>query len=214
MRTAPPTLYARTPRGDIAYQTVGSGPVDLLVLTGIGSTIAHLWGYAPIAAMYERIARFCRLIVFDRRGTGISDPLPTNVPPTWEDWADDILAVLDSLGITQAALLAERDAGMCALMFAASHPERVRALILGNNGSRLREAPGYAGMSDQRAEQFLQSVEENWGSERQVHLFVPSQAGNADFAQWLARAVASVIDGEGPGRRLGADFSRGRSAHA
>ncbi len=101
---APPILYAHTPRGDIAYQTVGNAPVDLLIVSGIGVSINLLWDFAPLAEALERISRFSRLILFDRRGTGISDPLPTDSPPTWEDWIEDIGAVLNNLGISATAL--------------------------------------------------------------------------------------------------------------
>ena len=184
MRTAPPILYARTPRGDIAYQTVGDGPLDLVMVNGMGVSISVLWDYAPFAAVLERLTRFSRLILFDRRGSGISDPLPGSTPPTFEDWVEDIRAVMDSAGIFRAALMGERDAGRATALFAAGYTQRVQALVQCNTTARIRAAPDYPiGFSDERVAELTRTFEEFWGTERMQTLFLPSQAGNPQFLQ-------------------------------
>lgn len=203
MHLPPAIMYVHTPRGDIAYQTVGSGSLNLLLLSPLSRAIETFWDYPPNASLYGRLARFCRIILFDRRGLGLSDPLPTNIAPTWEDWLDDILAVLDHLGVTQTALLAERDAGAAALMFAASHPQRVRALVVGNTSARGRAGPDYPfGESEERVEQFSRIWEESWGTERIVALTRPTHAGDPDYVRWVTRMQRTACSP----RRAAAEF--------
>lgn len=184
----PPIQYATTPRGDIAYCVVGEGPLDLLLVNPMSRSIANLWDYPANAALLERLARFCRLTVFDRRGSGISDPLPADLSPTWEDWLDDVLALLDHLGIANAALLAERDAAAAAMLFASSHPERVRALVLCNTSACFRVAPGYpCGENHERAERLSQQWEDSWGTARMVAATRPTLAADPAYVEWVTR---------------------------
>lgn len=189
MRTAPPILYARTPRGDIAYQVAGDGPVDLLYINGWGRSIEALWDYEPVAEPLRRLMRFSRLIIFDRRGTGVSSALPTSAPPSWEDWADDVISVLDHAGIaSKIALFAAIDACYAALLFSASHPQRVRALVLGHGAARYRVAPDYPfGLSDARIEQLARFFEDNWGTERIQSLANPSHVNDPGYLEWSGR---------------------------
>ena len=108
---APETRYASTALGDIAYQVVGEGPFDLLLVNPMSRCIDTLWDYDPAAEMLLRLARSCRLILFDRRGCGISDPLPADLPPTWEDWLDDMLAVLDAFRYARLNLVEHVEGG-------------------------------------------------------------------------------------------------------
>ena len=184
----PPIRYARTPHGDIAYRTCGEGPRELLLVNPMSRSIENLWDYPANAELLERLARSCRLIVFDRRGSGISDPLPVDLSPTWEDWLEDMLAVLDHLGIANAALLAERDAASAAMLFASSHPGRVRALLLGNTSACFRVAPGYpCGENHERAEHLSQQWEETWGSAGMVLATRPTLAGDPAYVDWVRR---------------------------
>lgn len=184
----PPICYARTPHGDIAYRTCGDGPRDLLLVNPMSRSIENLWDYPANAELLERLARFCRVTVFDRRGSGISDPLPVDLPPTWEDWLEDVLAVLDHVGIASAALLAERDAASAAMLFASSHPERVRALLLCNTSACFRVAPGYpCGENHERAERLSQQWEETWGSADMVRATRPTLADDPAYVDWVAR---------------------------
>ena len=199
----PPILYASTRHGDIAYRVMGEGPLDLVLISPMSRSIELLWDYPANAALLERLARSCRLVVFDRRGSGISDPLPANLSPTWEDWLDDILAVLDHVGIRDAALLAERDAAAAALVFASSHPERVRALVLCNTSARFRLARGYpCGADEERSEQLSQAWDQTWGTERMVASTRPTLADDPDYVRWVTRMQRVSYSP----RRPGAEF--------
>jgi pimeloyl-ACP methyl ester carboxylesterase len=120
----PETRYARLGEDGIAYQVVGEGPPDLVMTTGNYSHVDMVWEDPGIALFLRMLASFSRLIVFDRRGTGASDPLPPGAPPPWEAYAQDLTAVLDEVGSDQAALLAQLDASPMALFFAGTRPER------------------------------------------------------------------------------------------
>lgn len=184
----PPVQYAATPRGCIAYRVMGEGPLDLMLVNPMSRSIELLWDYPASAALLERLARFCRLIVFDRRGSGISDPLPADLAPTWEDWLEDMQTVLNHLQVGSVALLAERDAAAASLLFASSHPERVRALVLGNTSARFRVAPGYpCGESHERAEQLSAQWEATWGSAAMVLATRPTLATDPAYVEWVAR---------------------------
>lgn len=187
-RPLPPVEYVRTARGDIAYRVVGEGPANLLLVNPMSRSIETLWDYPANAAMLDKLTRGHRLIAFDRRGCGISDPLPSDVPPTWEDWLEDILIVLDHLGAHEVALLAERDAAAASLLFAGSHPDRVRALVLGNTSARFRAAPGYpCGESDERSDQLSAMWDSAWGTERMVSQTRELLVGDPDYVQWVMR---------------------------
>ena len=125
------------------YQVVGTGPRDLVYFYGLGSHIEHFWDNPVPAEFLTRLSAFSRLVFFDRRGNGASDGVDRNDIPTWEDWAEDLRAVLDVTESRQAAILASLDAGPTALLFAATHPHRVSALILVNTTSRYLAADDY-----------------------------------------------------------------------
>jgi pimeloyl-ACP methyl ester carboxylesterase len=200
---APVTRYASTALGDIAYQVVGDGPVDLLLVNPMSRCIDMLWDYDPSAEILQRLAGNCRLILFDRRGCGISDPLPADLPPTWEDWLDDMLAVLDDVGARDVVLLAERDAASAAMLFASSRPERVRALILCNTSARFRVAPGYpAGESYERAAELAAVWEQYWGTEKMIARTRPALAGDPAYVRWMTRMQRAAYSP----RRAGAEF--------
>ena len=135
------------------------------------------------------------LIVFDRRGTGASDPQPPGSLPPWESYAQDLTAVLDEVGSQQAALLAQLDASPMALFFAGTRPERTRALILANAAAKFLAADDYPiGVPPEVAEALLAQFDQLWGTEAMAAMFAPSRAGDQRFCRWLARfqrAVAS-----------------------
>ena len=140
-RRYPKTRYVSVGDADVAYQIVGDGPLDLVAFYGLGSHIELLWDWA--GPFFDKLTSFSRLVLFDRRGTGSSDPVPLNALPTWEQATEDLQAVLDAVGSEHAAVYAEADAGPIAVLFAATHPERVSALILGNTSARLVEDREY-----------------------------------------------------------------------
>lgn len=200
---APPTRYARTPRGDIAFKTLGDGPLDVVLVNPMSRCIEALWDYPGHAELLDKLAAFGRLTVFDRRGCGTSDPLPADLPPTWEDWQEDLLTVLDEVGVERAVVVAERDAAAATLLFASSHPERVRALVLCNTSARYRVAPGYPiGESYDRAEQLCQQWVTSWATERMVAMTRPTLAGDPDYVRWVMRMQRMSYTP----RRAGAEF--------
>jgi pimeloyl-ACP methyl ester carboxylesterase len=122
--------YAKSGDVHIAYRVVGEGPIDLLVVPGWVSHLEVSWEEPLIAHFAERLVSFSRLIVFDKRGTGLSDPVPLDRLPTLEQRMEDVHAVLDAMGSTKAALIGISEGGpMCAL-FAATYPERTSALVM------------------------------------------------------------------------------------
>src|SRR5437867_3020037 len=126
----PETKYAKSGDLHIAYQVVGDGPIDLMYVPGLLSHVDAAWGRAEVAAFYERLTSFSRLILFDKRGMGLSDPIPVTNPPTLEQRMDDVRAVLDAAGSERAALFGVSEGGPMSLLFAATYPERTSALIL------------------------------------------------------------------------------------
>src|SRR5579884_500848 len=129
MAPAPPTRFARSGEARIAFQVLGEGPPDVVYVGGPASHIDLMWEDSGYARSFERFASFSRLIRFDRRGTGLSDPVHEAV--TLDQQMDDLDAVLDAVGTQRVALVAAMEAGLCA-MYAASHPGRVSALVLAN----------------------------------------------------------------------------------
>src|SRR6266581_5597218 len=124
----PFTRYARSGDVNIAYQVVGEGPVDLVYVPGWISNVELAWELPDLAAGFERLASFSRLILFDKRGTGMSDPVPANELPTLEQRMDDVRAVMDAVGSARAAIFGASEGGNMSLLFAATYPERTIAL--------------------------------------------------------------------------------------
>jgi class 3 adenylate cyclase len=189
----PETSYARTGDVHIAYQVVGDGPIDLLWVPTWIWQIEHVWEDPTAASMLRRISLFSRLIMFDRRGLGLSDPRPGGGATTLEEEMDDIVAVMDAVGSKEAAVIAMLDAGAMACLFAATHPERTRALILFEAQPRMAWAPDYDWpMTREQRERFVESLRDDWGSGARV-LSVTAGA-DARFRQWagkLERLAAS-----------------------
>ena len=116
---------ARSGDVNIAYQAVGEGALDLVYVPGWTSNIEYMWTYPPFAHFLRRLAAFSRLILFDKRGTGLSDPVPLDRLPTLEQRMDDVRAVLDAVGSERAALFGHSEGGNMSMLFAATYPERV-----------------------------------------------------------------------------------------
>jgi pimeloyl-ACP methyl ester carboxylesterase len=124
----PVTRYAKSGDVHIAYQVGGDSPIDIVLIPGLFTHVEHQWEEPSFARFLSRLASFARLIVFDARGAGLSDQAP-ELPPM-EDQMDDVLAVLDETRSSSAAIIGLSQAGPMAMMFAASHPERTRAIVL------------------------------------------------------------------------------------
>jgi class 3 adenylate cyclase len=160
---APPIRYTRSGDLHIAYWEYGDGPIDLLwVPTWIWES-EQVWEEPYTAQMFERLGSFARVITFDRRGAGMSDPVPR--APTLEEQMDDVVAVMDAVGSENAAVLAMLEACAMASLFAATHPERTRALVLWEGMARMSRAPGYDWpLSREDRDGLADGVRENWGS--------------------------------------------------
>ena len=126
--STPPTKYVKSGDASIAYQVVGDGPIDLVVVLGFATHLELQWESPPFAGFFERLGSFSRLIIFDKRGTGLSDPV-TEVP-TLEQRVDDVRAVMNAAGSERAALFGVSEGGPMSVLFAATHPDRVSALVL------------------------------------------------------------------------------------
>jgi pimeloyl-ACP methyl ester carboxylesterase len=191
--SSPPTRYARSGDVSIAYQVVGDGPVDLVLVQGFATHLEIQWESPLFQHFFERIASFARLIIFDKRGTGLSDPVPS--VPTLEQRVDDVRAVMDAAGCERAALFGISEGGPMSVLFAATHPERAAALILYGAMARTTEAPDYPWASP--VESLRESVQEllapYWGvdSDALVELFSPSLVGGPGVAEFNARMERS-----------------------
>jgi pimeloyl-ACP methyl ester carboxylesterase len=126
----PKTRYARSGDVNIAYQVVGEGPIDLVFVPAFVSHVELVWEEPIAARFFNRLASFSRLILLDKRGTGLSDPVPIAELPDLEERMDDVRAVMDEVGSERAALAAASEGGPMTLLFAATYPERTAALVL------------------------------------------------------------------------------------
>ncbi|HSW94671.1 MAG TPA: adenylate/guanylate cyclase domain-containing protein [Patescibacteria group bacterium] len=183
----PETRYARCGDDYIAYQTMGEGDRDIVFMSAWFSHVDGRWEEPRFAAMLRRLAGMGRLIVFDKRGSGASDPLQV-ADPTWEDWADDIRAVMDAAGSQRAVVIGVGDSGPLACLFAATQPQRVQSLVLVNTGAKLTRAPDYPlGLEQEEVARFLKRTKETWGTGGVADVFSPSVANDERYRQWWAR---------------------------
>ena len=185
---APSTQYARSGEVSIAYQVTGEGALDLLFLPGWISQIEQLWEAPAMRRFLERLAVFNRLILFDRRGTGLSDR--TREPQTLDQDAEDALAVLDAAGSERAALFTYSLGGLVGAKLAADHPQRVGALIMYASVARTSWAPDYdwALTSQERVELVERNAGE-WGNPNSpvLKMLAPSMADDPALGEWFAR---------------------------
>jgi class 3 adenylate cyclase len=186
--SVPKTRYAQSGSLQIAYQVVGDGPVDLLFSPWWWNNLDTQWDDPLVAAFLERLASFSRLILFDQRGVGLSDPVPLAELPTLEQWMDDMRVVLDAVGSSRAAVLGHGDGGLVSILFAATFPERTSALVLVDSCARLRQDGDYSGWLDEGVEFFLHEFGTTWGSGALIAFLAPDLVGDAGFLERLARA--------------------------
>lgn len=172
----------------IAYQVVGQGPRDLVWVPGWVSHLEAAWDEPTLARFFERLATFSRLILFDKRGTGLSDRVPDSALPSLETRMADVLTVCDAVRSTRATLLGVSEgAPMCAL-FAATHPDRTTALILyGGYARRLRDTDYPWGISAEANEAFLDEIRSEWGGPVGLDARAPTKAHDPRFRETWAR---------------------------
>jgi pimeloyl-ACP methyl ester carboxylesterase/class 3 adenylate cyclase/DNA-binding CsgD family transcriptional regulator len=169
----------------IAYQVVGEGPVDLVFVMGWVSHLDYFWQEPSFARFLGRLATFSRLILFDKRGTGLSDRVPGF--PTLEERMDDVRAVMDAVGSERAALLGVSEGGSMCALFAATYPERTGGLILIGAFPRRRWAPDFPwGRTPEQQEDYLRALEEGWGTPIALAVRAPSVACDPAFREWWA----------------------------
>jgi class 3 adenylate cyclase/alpha-beta hydrolase superfamily lysophospholipase len=194
------TCYAKSGSVHVAYQVMGNGPLDLVLVPGFVSHLElQLEDPRPVR-IFERLASFCRLIRFDKRGTGLSDR--TGGIPTLEERMDDVRAVMDTVGSKSAALLGFSEGGPMSVLFAATHPDRTSALILYGAMARTAWAPDNPwGRNDAAFAARLRFIQEHWGKGLSVEMYSPSLAGNEDYVHWAGRHERAAAS---PGAALAA----------
>jgi DNA-binding SARP family transcriptional activator/class 3 adenylate cyclase len=190
MVVMPKTRYAQASDGvHIAYQVSGDGPLDLVVVPGFISNIQLAWEAPQYAKFIGRLSGFARVICFDKRGTGMSDPVPAHALPTLEQRMDDVRAVLNAVGSETAFVFGYSEGGQMAALFAATYPERTRALVLYGTYARIRSDSDYPpGLPDEVLEAFMGEVETHWGEVTEMlSLFASSATRDQGFKDWLGR---------------------------
>ena len=183
----PETRYARSGDVNIAYQVVGEGPLDLVFVMGWVSHLDYFWEEPSFARFLLRLASFSRLILFDKRGTGLSDRVSLNELPTLEQRMDDVRAVMDAVGSERAALMGVSEGGPLCALFAATYPERTAALVMLGAYARRVWAPDYAfGATREHYDAFLEDVGSNWGGPVGLEARAPSLVDDERFRDWWA----------------------------
>ena len=194
----PETRYVAVGDASVAYQVVGDGPIDLLYCFGLGSHIEVAWDLPRNVEFLTRLAAFSRITFFDRRGTGASDGVSFKAMPTWEEWTEDIVAVLDATSSKRTAILAGLEAGPIAILYAAMHPEAVSALILLNTSARYLEADDYSiGVSTEAVDALVELTASAWGTSDFARLINPSLADDAEYVRLVAKMERSSVTPRG-----------------
>jgi class 3 adenylate cyclase len=186
MAAVPRTRYARAGDVHVAFQVFGEGPLDLVVVPGWVSHVEVIWEEPQAAAFLRRLADFARVIMFDKRGTGMSDPLFH--APALDERLEDVTAVMDAAGCERAALLGYSEGGPLALMFAATYPARTTAVMPYGSYARIMRADDYPeGMTEKIAEMFFEGVKRAGDTGELYDVVVPSRSGDLQFRDWFAR---------------------------
>lgn len=184
----PETRYAKSGDCHIAYQVVGEGSLDVVFIPGFVSHLEHAWDEPRFAHFYRRLASFSRLILFDKRGTGMSDPVPIQQLPTLEQRMDDVRAVMDAAGSQRAALVGVSEGGPLNLLFAATHPDRTVAMVIIGSFARIAWAPDFAfGTKPDVWRALLERMEQGWGQGVLLSAFAQSLSTNVAARDWWAR---------------------------
>lgn len=189
MTSVPDTRYALNGQVHLAYQVLGEGPPTVVgVNAGPGSHMDHQWAEPHAARWLHGFADFCRLVLYDNRGVGLSDPVSADAVPTMDEQVDDLRAIMDTVGVDRAVISGHLAGCAPALVFAASHPERVESLILIGGYARLRRADDYpVGVEQETVDQIATMVLAGWGSGDDIAVMEPSMAQDDEFRSWYAR---------------------------
>jgi class 3 adenylate cyclase len=185
MPGAPETQFARNGDTHVAYQTIGSGPLDMLLVDTWVHHVEAVWDVPDFARFLRRLSSFGRLIHFDRRGTGLSDPVPLDDLPDPEMQVEDAVAVLDAAGSRRAAVLGLNDGTLVAMLLAAAHPDRCSSLVLFAPTAKHEQA---AGMPMEEINAAIEQItSSSTTGESGVEILAPSRANDERFSQQLAR---------------------------
>jgi len=181
----PKTRYTKSGDVNIAYQIVGDGGPDLVFVMGWVSHVEYFWTHPRVADFFRRLAGFSRLILFDKRGTGLSDRVTTM--PNLRQRMDDVRAVMVAAGSSEAVILGVSEGGPMSALFAATFPERTKGLVIYGGYARRTWAPDYpwAGKPEER-ERFYRDIEQNWGGIVDLQTIAPSEMNDPSFCEWWA----------------------------
>jgi class 3 adenylate cyclase/pimeloyl-ACP methyl ester carboxylesterase len=180
------TRYAESGDFNIAYQVVGEGPRDLVLVPGFVSHVEVAWEHPPYERFMRRLASFARVIVFDKRGSGLSDPLVGE--PNFEQRMDDIRAVMDAAGSERAAVLGISEGASMAALFAALHPDRANALILYGVFARGSASDAYPwAPAVEEWDSMLEDLPEAWGEGASLFVLAPGKLQDETFRKWWGR---------------------------
>ena len=185
MSNVPKTRYAKSGDVHIAYQVIGEGQLDLVLILGFVSHVEHVWEYPGASRFLHRLASFSRLILFDKRGTGLSDRVV--MTDTLEQRMDDVRAVMDAVGSERAALFGISEGGPMSLLFAATYPARTSALVVYGSYSRRAFAPDHRfGRTEEEMNLIIETMERDWGGPVAIDVWAPSMTDDDGFRQWWA----------------------------
>lgn len=183
----PETHYARSGDVSIAYQVIGEGPPDLIFVMGWVSHLEYFWTEPSFARFLRHLASFSRVVLFDKRGTGLSDRVPISALPSLEQRMEDLEAVMQAAQVERAALCGVSEGGTMAALFAATHPQRTTALLMiGAYAKRIRDATYPWGPTEKQRETFLDEIRDQWGGPVGLEERAPSVANDSHFRNWWA----------------------------
>ncbi|MEP1209424.1 MAG: adenylate/guanylate cyclase domain-containing protein [Rhizobiaceae bacterium] len=181
------TQYARSGDTHIAYQVIGSGPIDVVYVPGWVSHVELCWEEPTYARFLNQLASFSRLILFDKRGTGLSDRVPNDQLPSLEERADDLLVVMDAVGSKKAALIGFSEGGNLSAYFAATHPDRTNSLVMFGTFAKRIYSPDYPwAPTEQQRRDEIDFLEREWGNLMDISHYAPSMTGDQAFAERVA----------------------------
>jgi class 3 adenylate cyclase/alpha-beta hydrolase superfamily lysophospholipase len=189
----PETRFALVGEDRVAYQVFGEGPPDVVYMSGTAETIDLRWEWPPYAHFLRRLASFSRVVMFDQRGQGGSDRVSQSGVSVWEDWAEDVRAVLDAVGSEHSALFATIETTPIALLLAATEPERTQSLILWQGTARFTAAEDYPGMSPEILREMEAQTAEAWGTDATAAVLTPALADDAAYRRWFAKAQRAAL---------------------
>ena len=183
----PETRYVQNGDVNIAYQVLGDGPVDIVFVMGWVSHLEYFWKHHLFASFLERLASFSRLILFDKRGTGLSDRVPLSELPTLEQRMEDVHAVMGAVGSQRAILVGVSEGGPMCSLFAATYPEKTAGLVMiGTYAKRIRDDEYPWAPTEEQREAFFELMRNEWGGPVGIDERAPSMANNGEFREWWA----------------------------